>query len=489
MRVAIANRGEVAVRIIRACQELGYRSILLHSKVDETSLAARLADECIAIPGATPRESYLDVEVIVTAACQAKAKFLHPGYGFLSENADLAEAAKRAKLLLVGPSAAVIKRLGDKIKARKIAQAANVPVIPAYVGSATDEKKLAAEAKQIGFPIVIKAVAGGGGKGMRIVHSKETFADELTAAKREAEASFADGTIYLEKYLKRPRHIEVQIAADQQGQVLHFFERECSIQRRFQKIVEESPSPTLGRSNLSDKITQAAVRVAKKAGYRNTGTVEFLIDGSGNFYFLEFNTRLQVEHAVTEMVCGIDLVKLQFYLAQGKKLPWRQKEIKSRGHALEARVYAEDPTQQFLPSTGPFAALELALGPHRRFDFGYEQGDKMTEYFDAMIGKVVTWAPTRAENLSRMYATLSETIVFGLETNIEFLKSIMLNKTFRLGKTSTHFLTEEYANAFSPPNLTEEQLEFAKKAMSQTSLSGSGRKSSLAYQSPWQMSS
>jgi 3-methylcrotonyl-CoA carboxylase alpha subunit len=480
MRVVIANRGEVAVRIIRTCQELGFTSILLHSTPDKNTSAFRLADETIELKGTSSLETYLNIKAVVGAALEAKADLLHPGFGFLSENADFVEALENTDITFVGPPSKSIRLAGNKVKAKELAQKQGVPVTPAYIGNDTDPKKLLAEARKIGFPCIVKAASGGGGKGMKVVEHDSDFFELLSSAQREAKNAFGSDQVFIERYIQRPRHIEVQILCDSQGKRLHLFERECSIQRRHQKIFEETPSISLPEA-LRSQITAAALKIAEGAGYVNAGTVEFLLDEKNNFYFMELNTRLQVEHTVTEQVCGIDLVRQQFSIALGHPLEIEQSDITRRGHALEVRIYAENPAQEFLPSTGRIEELHLPLGPHRRFDFGYDVGDTVTPNYDPMIGKIITWAPTREENLRRMYSTLSETVIFGVYTNIEFLKSVLINKKYQTNNVSTRFLEEEYKDGFKLPPLTDGQIEFAKQVESNVTGPGTG----LIYKSPW----
>ncbi|MDZ4676013.1 MAG: biotin carboxylase N-terminal domain-containing protein [Oligoflexia bacterium] len=491
MRVAINNRGEVAVRIIRTCQELGFTSILLHSSPDKNTIAYRMADETVELTGSSSLETYLNIPVVVNSALSAKAELLHPGFGFLSENAEFVVALESAGITFVGPSAKSIFTAGNKIKAKELAKANNVPVTPAYTGSETDPAKLLAEVRKIGFPCIVKAASGGGGKGMKVVEHDSDFFELLSSAQREAKNAFGSDQVFIERYIQKPRHIEVQILCDTRGKRLHFFERECSIQRRHQKIFEETPSTAI-TPELRDKITAAALKIAEAADYTNAGTVEFLLDEKNNFYFMELNTRLQVEHTVTELVCGVDLVRLQFAIALGHELEIEQTDISQRGHALEVRIYAENPALEFLPSPGTIQELHLPLGPHRRFDFGYDVGDTITPNYDPMIGKIITWAPTREENLRRMYSTLCETVIFGVHTNIEFLKSVLLNKKYQMNNVSTRFLEEEYKGSFKLSELTETQKEFAKTAAQKSTTSTGNQNGSdlsnnsgLRYQSPW----
>ena len=483
--MAIANRGEVAMRIIRACQELGHTSILLHSTPDQKTAAYRAADETYELPGVSSLETYLNIEKVVRAAKQSEAQALHPGFGFLSENPAFAETLHQEEIIFVGPSAQSIRMAGNKIRAKELAQKAQVPVLPAYSGNMSDQESLLKEVRKIGFPCIVKAASGGGGKGMKVVRNDSEFFENLASAQREAQGAFGSSEGFIEKYLEHPRHIEVQVLFDRFGSGLHFFERDCSIQRRHQKIFEESPALAL-KPQLRKEITEAALRLAAAAKYTNAGTVEFLLDDQENFYFMELNTRLQVEHTVTEFVCGVDLVHLQFWVAQGEKLPFAQDSVTQRGHALEVRVYAENPLREFLPSTGFIEELRLPSGPFRRFDFGFEAGDEITPHYDPMIGKIITWAPTREENIDRMLATLNETIIFGVSTNIEFLKAVLEKENFKKNKISTRFLEDEFKGQFSLPALTHAQAEFARQAKKRVGRQAYGvSRDTMPYSSPW----
>jgi len=482
MRVLIANRGEVAIRIIRTCEELGYTSILLHSTPDKNTLAYRLAHEKFELQGTSAAETYLNIPKVVEAAKKTKADFVHPGFGFLSENAQFVEALEKARINFVGPPSSAIKIAGHKIRAKELAQSLGVPVIPSFTGQETSPDKLLKEVQKVGFPCIIKAAAGGGGKGMKVARQEKEFFELYESAQREAKNAFGSDVVFIEKYLERPRHIEVQIFFDRIQNGIHLFERECSIQRRHQKIFEESPAQSLTQ-NLREQITAAALKIAKGAGYKNAGTVEFLLDNDGKFYFMELNTRLQVEHTVTELVLGLDLVQWQFAVASGHSLPLKQEQIVPRGHAMEVRIYAENPEREFLPSTGQITDLVFPLGPNRRYDFGYAIGDIITTYYDPMIGKVITWAPTRNENIARMRATLDELIIFGVHTNIEFLKSVLENRHFQEGQLSTRFLDEEYPRGFNPKPLTKAQRDFADQARLRPEDNASV--TGLIYESPW----
>jgi len=490
MKVAIANRGEVAVRVIRACQELGYTTVLLASTPDLRTLAARITDQVIELGGNEVFQNYLDIQKVVAAAKNAGCNAIHPGFGFLSENAQFADVVKKAGMIFIGPSGDVIRKLGDKVSAKEIAARAGVPTVPAYTGADQAPSELLEHAKKIGFPAIIKAVSGGGGKGMKVCRQESEFVELCESAQREAQTSFGSSRVFVEKYLEGPGHIEIQIFGDQHGNVVHLFERDCTVQRRHQKIIEESPSPALD-GKLRKKIGEAAVKLAKTAGYFNAGTVEFLLDQKGHFFFMEMNTRLQVEHPVTELVVGIDLVKLQFAVACGEKIPFSQDEISQRGHAFEVRLYAEDPANGFLPSIGPLLALELPEGPGRRFDFGLETGDEMTPFYDPMIGKLICWSENRARNIERMKSVLNDTMVFGLQTNIEFIKSVFTQKDFIEGRVDTGFIEKNYPEGFSNPPLSTTQTKFvelvrAKAPQALQQVSESQIRGPDPF-SPWQM--
>ncbi len=464
MKVAINNRGEVAVRIIRSCQELGLKTILLHSTPDKNTLAFDMADETVELYGQTPLETYLNIPLVVSAIQKSGATLVHPGFGFLSENAHFVKALEDLRnITFIGPNSKTIEIAGNKILAKELAHKAGVPTTPAYTGKTDNPKQLLSEVNRIGYPCIVKAASGGGGKGMKVVAKDKELFEMVESAQREALGAFGSSEVFIEKYIQHPRHIEVQILCDRKGNNLHFYERECSIQRRHQKIFEETPSPGL-TPELREKICTAAVKIATAANYTNAGTVEFLLEPGGNFYFMELNTRLQVEHTVTEQTCGVDFVKMQVAVALGQDLGLRQEDIFPRGHALEVRLYAEDPAREFLPSTGKIQALDFPTGPYRRFDFGYGLGHEITPFYDPMIGKVITWAPTREENIQRMRATLSELVIFGVHTNIEFLQAVLENGKFQRGNLSTSFLEEEFKGGFMLPELTREQKAFAQMA-------------------------
>jgi acetyl-CoA carboxylase biotin carboxylase subunit len=438
-KVLVANRGEIAVRIIKACQELKVKTVAIYSDVDKKAPHAQIADESIGLGDPTPIESYLNIPKIIKIAQKVNADGIHPGYGFLAENPDFAQSCNDVNIKFIGPSPKVISLMGDKIAAKKTMQNAGVPVIPGYHGVNQDDESLIKEGKKIGFPLLVKAAAGGGGKGMRIVHSENTLAESIESSKRESASAFGDNTIFFEKYLNKPRHIEFQILADEYGNTIHLFERECSIQRRHQKIIEESPSPVMTPS-LRKKMGESAVAAAKAVGYSNAGTVEFMVDGDKNYYFMEMNTRLQVEHPITEMTTGIDLAKWQLRIASGEKLTLKQNDLYQRGHAIECRIYAEDPANGFLPSIGRLEKVEPPKGPNVRDDSGIVTGLEITSYYDPMLSKIVTYSENREENINKMIWALSRYIVMGVTTNISFLKKVIEHSEFKKGNITTHFI-------------------------------------------------
>ncbi len=451
-RILIANRGEIAVRIIRACRELGISPVAVYSEADAGALHVRLADAAVCIGPPPAAESYLRGEAIVAAARELGAEAVHPGYGFLAENAGFARLCREAGLVFIGPPPEAIEAMGGKIGARRLAYAAGVPVVPGYDGADQSDERLLAEAERIGYPLLVKASAGGGGKGMRTVHEPAAFADALAGARREARAAFGDETVFLERLILRPRHVEIQILADSHGATLYLGERECSIQRRHQKILEEAPSPALTPA-LRAAMGEAAVRVARAAGYVNAGTVEFVLDQEGRFYFLEMNTRLQVEHPVTELVAGLDLVRWQIAIAAGAPLPFGQDEVRLRGHAIEARLYAEDPAT-YLPTVGRLALFDPPLGPGVRVDAGLTAGDEVTVHYDPMLAKLIVHAEDRAAAVARLRRALDDFAVLGVTTNLPLLRALAAHPAFAAGDTHTGFLAEhplELARPADPP--------------------------------------
>ncbi len=439
--ILIANRGEIAVRILRACREMGISSVAVYSDADRASLHVRMADEACRIGPALSRESYLSIEKIISAARGAGCDAIHPGYGFLAENPALARACAAAGITFIGPSADAIERLGSKTAARQLARKVGVPTVPGTLDPVEDAEKAIGTAREMGFPIVLKAVAGGGGKGMRRVDAESDLQAAWRDASSEALNAFGDARLYLEKYLLRPRHIEIQIVADTGGNVVYLGERECSMQRRYQKIIEEAPSPVM-TPELRRAMGEAAVKLVREGGYVNAGTCEFLLDESRNFYFLEMNTRLQVEHPATELVTGLDLVKLQISIAVGLPLPITQHDVILRGHAIECRIYAEDPENNFFPSPGTITNFFAPSGPGIRLDEGIYTGWTVPSEYDPMLGKLIAWGGSRSEALGRLTRALSETQVGGIRTNIAFFRRVLAEKDFALGDIHTRWLDE-----------------------------------------------
>ena len=459
----IANRGEIAVRIARACRDAGIISVAVYSESDRAAFHVRLADEAYPLGGTTSAESYLVQEKIIEAARKCGADAIHPGYGFLSENGDFAELCRENDLIFIGPTPDAIRLLGDKLEARETALKAGLPLAPASTHDFENIVPARKEADKIGYPVLIKAAAGGGGKGMRIVDNSDELEAALKAASSEASSAFGDKRVYIEKYLTKPRHIEIQILADMHGNVVYLGERECSIQRRHQKVIEESPSPVVN-DKLRKKMGQAAVSIARKTGYIGAGTVEFLVDEELNFYFLEVNTRLQVEHPVTEMVTGIDLVLEQFKIARGEKLTITQDQIMQNGHAIECRIYAEDVAAGFIPSTGRLATYIEPSGPGVRVDSGFGAGDEISVYYDPMIAKLITWGNDRNQSIVRMKRALSEYTIQGVDTTIPFGLLAMNNKRFVEGNLSTHFIAEQFPDLAVSMQRPDEELEISAMA-------------------------
>jgi 3-methylcrotonyl-CoA carboxylase alpha subunit len=439
-KILIANRGEIACRVIKTARRMGIKTVAVYSDADRGARHVALADEAVHIGPSPARESYLVADKIIDAAKRTGAEAIHPGYGFLSENAGFAEACGKAGLVFIGPPPAAIRAMGSKSEAKKIMEKAKVPLVPGYHGDDQSPELLAKEAARIGFPVLIKASAGGGGKGMRVVESAEKFADALAGAKREAKASFADDHVLVEKYLTRPRHIEIQVFADSHGNCLYLFERDCSIQRRHQKVIEEAPAPNMDPARRK-AMGEAAVAAAKAIGYQGAGTVEFIANQDGTFFFMEMNTRLQVEHPVTEAITGQDLVEWQLVVAAGGRMPLTQDQLRIDGHAVEVRLYAEDPARNFLPSTGTLVHLRLPEeGPHVRVDTGVREGDTVTPFYDPMIAKVIVHDRDRTSALRRMAALMGETEVVGVITNAALLKALCSHPAFVGGEVDTGFI-------------------------------------------------
>lgn len=440
-KILIANRGEIAVRVARACREMGIRSVAVFSDVDRANLHVRLADEAYRIGPAPSRESYLVIEKIIAVAKSAGCDALHPGYGFLAENPSLARACAQAGIVFIGPSPEAMERLGSKTAARQLAQQVGVPTVPGTLEPIVQIDEARKTAQQIGFPIVLKAVAGGGGKGMRLVEHDDQLASAWRDASSEAASAFGDGRLYLEKFLLRPRHIEIQVLGDAHGNVVYLGERECSVQRRYQKVIEEAPSAIM-TPDFRHAMGEAAVKLASAGHYTSAGTLEFLVDAERNFYFLEMNARLQVEHPVTEMVTALDLVKLQIQIASGYPLPFVQKDIELRGHAIECRIYAEDPDNNFFPSPGKIIDRRLPSGPGIRIDDGVYTGWTVPPDYDPMLGKVIAWGADRAEAIARMRRALDEYYTTGIQTNIKLFRRILADDEFLRGEIHTHWLDE-----------------------------------------------
>jgi len=455
-KVLIANRGEIAVRIIRALREANIRSVAVFSDADRDALHVRMADEAEHIGPAPSSASYLSMERILNAAKKHGADAIHPGYGFLSENPDFASACETAGMVFIGPPPDAIRRLGSKTAARVLAKQVGVPVVPGSEQAATDIAQARRLARELGYPVLLKAAAGGGGKGMRRVEAENELEPSIREASSEAERAFHNGEVYIEKVIEHPRHVEIQIAGDRYGNVIHFGERECSVQRRHQKIIEECPSPFIAEHpELRAAMGDAALRIARQAGYFNLGTLEFLVDQCGNFYFLEVNTRLQVEHPVTELVTGHDLVQLQLRLAAGDGLPFSQEDIQWRGWAMECRVCAEDPENQFFPSPGKILQLREPAGPNIRVDSGVYAGWTVPLEYDSLLAKLIAWAPDRHTAIHRLLRALKEYAIAGVQTNLSFFRELLEDEDFRQGKIHTGFIADFFARRAAAPEECE----------------------------------
>lgn len=442
-KILVANRGEIAIRVMKTAKKMGIKTVAVYSEVDRHSPHVKFADEAFCIGEAPSSKSYLKVEKIIEVAKTAGADGIHPGYGFLSENAHFAEEVERNGITFIGPSPEAIRIMGSKLAAKEAVKHYNIPMVPGIDEAITDVEKAKTIAKKIGFPILIKASAGGGGKGMRVVENEKDLESQMNRAISEATSAFGDGSVFIEKYVTSPRHIEIQVMADKHGNVIHLFERECSIQRRHQKVVEEAPSSVL-TPELRHQMGEAAKDVARSCNYIGAGTVEFLLDDKHNFYFLEMNTRLQVEHPVTEWITGIDLVELQINVARGEKLTLKQEDLKINGHALELRVYAEDPTNDFLPSVGNLETYQLPKGPNVRVDNGFEEGMEIPIYYDPMLAKLVTYGHTREEAIQEMLNAISNYKVKGVETTLPFGTFVCEHEAFTSGNFDTHFVKKYF---------------------------------------------
>ena len=449
-KVLVANRGEIALRVIRACRELGVASVAVYSEADARAPHVREADEAVLLGPAPSSESYLKGDRIIEAAQRVGAQAIHPGYGFLSEREWFARAVRDAGLTFIGPSAEAIAAMGSKTAARELAIAAGTPVVPGTTSALRDADEAVEVAERFGYPVLLKAAAGGGGKGMRVVQRREELAGALASAQREARNAFGDDAVYVEKYIVGPRHVEIQVLGDQHGTMLHLGERECSIQRRHQKMIEEAPSVAV-TPELRARMGQAAVAAARAAGYSNAGTCEFLLDANGQFYFLEMNTRIQVEHPVTELVMGVDLVQWQLRIAAGERLPFTQESLVPRGWAIECRITSEDPANGFLPSTGRVQYLHVPTGPGVRWDGGIETGSEVTLYYDPMLAKLIVWAPDRAQAIARMHRALLELTIEGIDTSRDFHLRVMENEDFRTGAIEIQWLERHLAELTAAP--------------------------------------
>lgn len=442
-KILIANRGEIAVRIMKTAKKMGIKTVAIYSTADRNAPHVRLADEAVLIGEAPSNQSYLLGNKIVEVAKQLHVDAIHPGYGFLSENADFADLVEKNNIAFIGPKSKAIKIMGSKLAAKDAVKAYGIPMVPGTEHAITDVSKAKEIATQIGFPILIKASAGGGGKGMRVVEKASDFEAQMNRAISEASSAFGDGSVFIEKYVESPRHIEIQVMADTHGNIVHLFERECSIQRRHQKVVEEAPSSVLS-DDLRNKMGEAAVKVARACDYVGAGTVEFLLDENHNFYFLEMNTRLQVEHPVTEMITGMDLVEMQIKVARGENLPVKQNDLKISGHAIELRVYAEDPLNDFLPSVGRLNVYQLPIGKNIRVDNGFEEGMEIPIYYDPMLAKLVTYGNTRSEAIDQMLHAIQSYKVEGVATTLPFGTFVLESEAFRSGNFDTHFVKKYY---------------------------------------------
>ena len=458
-KILVANRGEIAIRVMKTAQKMGIKTVAVYSTIDRNAPHVKFADEAACIGEPPSNQSYLLGSKIIEVAKKLHVDAIHPGYGFLSENADFAEEVEKNNIIFIGPKSKAIRVMGSKLAAKEAVKGYNIPMVPGIDEAITDVKKAKAIAKEIGFPIIIKASAGGGGKGMRIVEKEKDLESQMKRAISEATSAFGDGAVFIEKYVKSPRHIEIQVMADSHGNILHFFERECSVQRRHQKVIEEAPSSIL-TPELRNEMGIAATKVAQACDYLGAGTVEFLMDADHKYYFLEMNTRLQVEHPVTELISGVDLVELQIRVARGEPLPLKQEDLKIKGHALELRVYAEDPLNDFLPSIGTLETYKLPIGEGVRVDNGFEAGMDVPIYYDPMLSKLITYGANRDEAIQKMLKAIEEYTITGVQTTLPFGKFVCEHEAFRTGNFDTHFVK----NYYSPEVLKAKTNEEAKIA-------------------------
>ena len=454
-KILVANRGEIAIRVMKTARKMGIKTVAVYSEADRNAPHVRFADEAVCIGEAPSNKSYLSIEKIIKAAKKLNVDAIHPGYGFLSENADFAEKVEQNNIIFIGPKSNAIRIMGSKLAAKDAVRNYDIPMVPGVDRAVTDPKEAAEIAKEIGFPILIKTSSGRGGKGMRIVESEKDVEEQMKRAISEATSAFGDGSVFVEKYITSPRHIEIQVLADSHGNILHFFERECSVQRRHQKVIEEAPSSIL-TPELRAKMGDAAIKVAKSCDYLGAGTVEFLVDENLNFYFLEMNTRLQVEHPVTELISGVDLVELQIKIARGEAIPFKQEDLKINGHALELRVYAEDPMNNFLPSVGNLSTYEIPVGNGIRVDNGFEEGMDIPIYYDPMLSKLITYGKTREEAIQLMIDAIDNYKIEGVFTTLPFGKFVCEHEAFRTGNFDTHFVKNYYTPKLLQKGLDQE---------------------------------